>query len=311
MTIRFYLHNKATEVRHPIYMEVRWAKHAAADLGTTPVVRMGVRDSMVKKYWTSKQRVSTQDQGRCTRFNRKLGKLYKVAEDLLTTAKDARQKVTPEQMRNALLMELNLVEPAEAPTPKPTEPTIAQVAEEWKVFYKAKYTPNYLRKVDPVGMHWDAFRPGTTLQDILPDAKTCRSDLVEQWCNYLIDEAPTRNGVTGLESNTVGRYLKSLRALLKFSGLPFAWLTDEYSYDIEIDPLVFEEVIRLYKTPMPTGHLTRVRDVFVFNCFTGPPLWQPPDAGARRRGRRSWGAHLIICTDQRPAEEAEDSGSAR
>jgi hypothetical protein len=31
MTIRFYLHNKAADGKHPIYMEVRWAKHATAE----------------------------------------------------------------------------------------------------------------------------------------------------------------------------------------------------------------------------------------------------------------------------------------
>ncbi|MBX0290992.1 site-specific integrase [Hymenobacter sp. HSC-4F20] len=274
MTIRFYLHNNATEGRHPIYIEVRWAKHPAAEFGTAPVVRMGVRESVLKKYWTSKQRVSTQDQ-RATRINRKLGKLYKVAEDLLDDAERDKLKVSPEQMRTALLAELNLVE---APTPTsaaeepeaPAMPTICSVATDWKTFYKAKHTPNYLRKIDPVVTHWEAFRPGTTLEELLPDPKTKRSDLVEQWCNYLIDEAPTRTGGIGLESNTVGRYLKGLRALLKFAGHPFAWLTDEYSYEVEIEPLRFEEVMQLYQTPMPTEHLTKVRDVFVFNCFTGP-----------------------------------------
>jgi integrase len=272
MTIRFYLHNKATDGKHPIYIEVRWARHPAAEPGTTPAMRMGVRETCQKKYWTKKQRVSTQDEGRSLRINRKLGKLQKVAEKLLDDAEVARQRVTQEQMRTALLVELNLLDPApaaEAPA-MPTVPTIGEVAAEWKLFYKARYAPNYLRKVDPILAHWEAFRPGTTLEDLLPDPKTKRSNLVEQWCEYLIEDAPTRGGGTGLESNTVGRYIKSLRALLKFAGLPFAWLTDEYSYEVEIEPLHFEEVIRLYETPMPTEHLTRVRDVFVFNCFTGP-----------------------------------------
>ncbi|AHJ98970.1 site-specific integrase [Hymenobacter swuensis] len=274
MTIRFYLHNKATEGRHPIYMEVRWARHAAAEPGTSPVVRLGVRETVVKKFWTKKQRVSTQDEGRCTRINRKLGKLQKVAEQLLENAERDSQRISPEQLRTALLTELNLVEPVAAPVVQvpaaPTLPTIGQVAAEWKSFYKAKYSANYLRKVDPIVTHWEAFRPGTTLEDLLPDKKTRRSPFVEEWCEYLIEEAPRRDGGIGLESNTVGRYIQALRQLLKFSGLPFAWLTDEYTYEVEIEPLHFEEVMQLYEAPMPTEHLGHIRDIFVFACFTGP-----------------------------------------
>lgn len=272
MTIRFYLHNKATDGKHPIYIEVRWAKHAAAEPGTQPVVRMGVRESVLKKFWTKKQRVSTQDEGRCTRINRKLGKLYKVASKLLEDAEELKQRVRPEQLRTALLTELQLVEPEAAPTPapEPTAPTIAQVAAEWKSFYKAKFSANYLRKVDPIVTHWDTFRPGTTLEDLLPDPKTRRSPFVEEWCEYLVEEAPRRDGGIGLESNTVGRYVQALRQLLKFAGHPFAWLTDEYTYEVEIEPLHFEEVLQLYEAPMPTEHLGHIRDIFVFACFTGP-----------------------------------------
>ena len=93
MTIRFYLHNKAADHQHPIYIEVRWAQHAAAEPSTQPAVRMGVRETCAKKYWTKKQRVSTQDEGRCTRINRKLSALYKVAEKLLDDAAALRTKL--------------------------------------------------------------------------------------------------------------------------------------------------------------------------------------------------------------------------
>ncbi|MCA8829400.1 site-specific integrase [Hymenobacter pini] len=275
MSIRFYLHNKATAGMHPIYMEVRWARHPAAEPGTSPAVRLGVRATVLKKYWTKKQRVSTQDEGRCLTINRRLGKLEKTATKLLDDAEAAGQRVSTEQMRSALLVVLGQ---AEAPEPAaPAEPatlavpTIAQVAEEWKAFYRAKYSPNYLRKADPIVTHWETFRPGTTLQELLPDPKTRRSDLVEQWCEYLVEEAPNRStGELGLESNSIGRYVGGLRALLKFAGLPCEWLTDEYTYEVEIEPLLFEEVMALYETPLPPGHISQARDVFVFNCFTGP-----------------------------------------
>lgn len=272
MTIRFYLHNNAKEGRHPIYVEVRWARTAAAHPGTSPAVRLGVRETVLKKYWTKKQRVSTQDEGRFTRINRKLGKLQKAVEKLFEVAEEAGQRISPEQLRTFLLEQLHLAEPAEpAPEPAaPTLPTIEQVAAEWKLFYRAKYASNTLRKVDPVAMHWELFRPGTTLQDILPDPTTRRSDLVEKWCEYLVEDAPNRSGGLGLESNSVGRYVGATRQLLKFAGLPFGWLTDEYTYEVEIEPLLFEEVVTLAETELPAGHLSQARDVFVFNCFTGP-----------------------------------------
>lgn len=75
MTIRFYLHNKVTDGKHPIYIEVRWAKHATAEPDTAPIVRMGGREAVLKKFSAKKQRVSTQEEGRYTRINRKLVKL--------------------------------------------------------------------------------------------------------------------------------------------------------------------------------------------------------------------------------------------
>lgn len=274
MTIRFYLHNNAKEGRHPIYVEVRWARHATAAPGTSPAVRLGVRDWVLKKFWTKKQRVSTQDEGRFTRINRKLGLLYKAVEKLFEEAEQNGQHISAEQLRTALLEHLHLIEPAETtPAPEPPSPalpTIEQVAAEWKLFYRAKYAANTLRKVDPVAMHWELFRPGTTLQDILPDPTTRRSDLMEKWCEYLVEDAPNRSGGLGLESNSVGRYVGATRQLLKFAGLPFGWLTDEYTYEVEIEPLLFEEVVALAETQLPPGHLSQARDVFVFNCFTGP-----------------------------------------
>lgn len=293
MTIRFYLHNKATAGRHPIYMEVRWGGHPAAPADNKPGVRLGTREGCAEKHWTKKQLVSTADL-RSNKVNGVLKRLRRTAEDLLDTAQQSGVVVTEDQMRETLLATITQggrPAPTPEPSPAPTLPTIGEVAAQWKDFYKAKYSQNYLRKVDPVVGHWDTFRPGTTLVELLPDPVTRRSDLVEQWCEYLVEEAPNRYGGFGLESNTVGRYVAGLRQLLKFAGLHYAWLTDEYTYEVEIDPLTFEEVEQLYAALMPTEHLTQVRDVFVFNCFTGPRYGnlrglQPSDVTTERGGTR-------------------------
>lgn len=70
--------------------------------------------------------------------------MHKIAEGLLNNAEEQKQRVSPEQMRTALLTELQLVEPEAVPD---------------------------LRKVDPIVTHWDAFWPGATLKDLLPDPK--------------------------------------------------------------------------------------------------------------------------------------------
>ncbi|UOQ53091.1 site-specific integrase [Hymenobacter cellulosivorans] len=271
MTIRFYLHSKvyANSSKRAIYLEIRFPEHPAAFRSETLVLRKSTGKKCDPAHFTDKQRVKKDPKAHD--INSHLNKLEQWAGEVVDQAKLHKDQLTPE-----LLWERMLARDDARPTPAPVPvaavgpPTIEAVAAEWKQFYKAKHSDNYLRKVDPIVTHWETFRPGATLEDILPDPKTRRSAFVEEWCEYLIEEAPRRDGGIGLESNTVGRYVQALRQLLKFAGHPYAWLTDEYTYEVEIEPLRFEEVMQLYEAPMPTEHLAHIRDIFVFGCFTGP-----------------------------------------
>ncbi|WP_167856514.1 site-specific integrase [Hymenobacter metallicola] len=252
-------------------MEIRFPEQPGAYRSETLVLRKSTGKKCDPAHFTDKQRVKKDTKAH--EINSRLNRLEEWAGDVLEKARLQKQTLTPELFWELILAQDKDTQAGTSPAQDSAPaglPTIADVAAEWKSFYKARHSANYLRKVDPMVTHWETFRPGTTLEDILPDPKTRRSNLVEEWCEYLIEEAVRRDGGIGLESNTVGRYVQALRQLLKFAGHPFAWLTDEYTYEVEIEPLRFDEVMQLYHAPMPTEHLGHIRDIFVFGCFTGP-----------------------------------------
>jgi integrase len=151
-----------------------------------------------------------------------------------------------------------------------TNPLLRDVAAAWVKHYRAKYSDNHLRKMKPLVDHWEAFHPGVRINDLLPDPVTRESRLVQEWINYLLEDAPQRQGGFGMESNSAGGYIRWLRLLIKFAGHSGEWLKDELTYEVQIEPLEYKEVMQLYAAPMPRPWLEIVRDCFVFNCLTGP-----------------------------------------
>ena len=298
MAIRFYLHNKASATgKHPINMEVRWAGHDAAPPGTSPSLRLGTGKGCLPKHWLSTNRVSTKDLGSSGKNNR-LGELERLATKTLDTAAVLGEHVTPAQLRDVLR---TLIKPAApeapaavleetAPAPAQATDTIEAIGLHYQKFYKGQLSHNYLRKITPVITSWETFRPGTRLEELLPDPKTRRSDLVQQWVGYLLNDHVKPDGSVGVENNTVGRYIGGVRVLLEFAGLANGWLTDEYSYLPDIEPLLYEEVLALVEATDLPDYLAKVRDCFVFNCFTGPrygnlATLQPSDVRRRADGR--------------------------
>jgi integrase len=296
MAIRFYLHNKASaEGKHPINMEVRWADHDAAPPGTSPSLRLGTGKGCQAKHWLSTNRVSTKDLGSSGKNNR-LNDLERAATKALDRAAALGEHVTPAQLRDVLRAIIKPGAPDAAAVPAEPEPaagptdTIQAIGLQYQKFYKGQLSHNYLRKITPVMSSWETFRPGTRLEELLPDAKTRRSDLVQQWVGYLLNDHVKPDGSIGVENNTVGRYIGGVRVLLEFAGLANGWLKDEHSYLPDIEPLLYEEVLALVELADLPDYLARVRDCFVFNCFTGPrygnlATLQPSDVHRRSDGR--------------------------
>ncbi|QDA61954.1 site-specific integrase [Hymenobacter jejuensis] len=87
-----------------------------------------------------------------------------------------------------------------------------------------------------------------------------------------------RTARVGLQNNTISTYLRSIRTLLKYAGLAYDWIEHDFLEDVEREPLTYEEVMQLYRfQPLEvkegsTNYASRKasRDVFVFNCLTGP-----------------------------------------
>lgn len=87
-----------------------------------------------------------------------------------------------------------------------------------------------------------------------------------------------RTGRVGLQNNTISSYLKLLRRLLKFGRQPTDAIEDTFLEDVEREALSYAEVMAFYAhEPLElkegstnAGSRRAIRDVFVFNCLTGP-----------------------------------------
>ncbi|WP_045689436.1 tyrosine-type recombinase/integrase [Hymenobacter sp. AT01-02] len=287
MTIRFYLHTyQRTDGNRPIYLDVRWGRGTAAG-DTESRLRTSSGQSCHPKNWNEdKQRIKSAETG-YAKANNKLADLERNAGRLIEQAELDGTILTAED----LLAQLQLVKPTKRKpvTPKPvavpaTVRTLADVYADWKSAYRARLAAKTLS--NPQGLisrlaEWRPTQPAVP-QEFQPDAHgRCRP--LEDFCTWLVEEARLngKNGTKrerGLYNNTISSYLKQLRKLLKFERLPADWIEDSFSEEIERDPLTFEEVMQLYRhEPLEikegsTNYTPRrhVRDVFVFNCLTGP-----------------------------------------
>lgn len=269
--IRFYLHNKASaDGYHPIYLEARWGRHAASPTGTNPSLRLSTGKTAKASNWNEKRQRPKKDENLTTA---RLNELETLITDALNLAAQQHTVVTPEELKAAVLAVVRPHAPA-APV-APTEVELAdlplrELGPKWVERYRAKYSDSHLRKMKPLADHWERFRPGTTARELLPVKNSEGSALVDSWAAYMLEEAPQRNGTLGVDSNSLGDYIKRLRLLIKFAGLPYDWLKDDYSYEKEGEPLTYGEVQQLLTVEGLTPWLAKVRDTFVFACFTGP-----------------------------------------
>lgn len=277
MKIRFYLHNKPSRTGdHPINMEVRWARHPAALAGDAAAVRLSTGLTCQAAHWNLEKERPTKGPG-AGFATKRLNGLAELATDTLDQAVVMNVKVPAAKLKQALsdYVKYNgdlapALLPEELLPPAPTSPTIAEVVAHWQAQMRGQRSASYLRHMSPLVDTWQVLRPDTRIEELVP--VNGRSELVEQWITYLLEDVPRRNcaGEFGLDNNTVGSYIKKLRTLLQFAGVPYAWLKDELTYEIDIEPLEYHEVMQLAEATMPRLQLERARDCFVFNCFTGP-----------------------------------------
>lgn len=149
---------------------------------------------------------------------------------------------------------------------------------EWQQAYRGRRAAKTLNGPQGLVDQLGRFRPGIRPEELQPDASgRCR--LFEQFCTYCLEQARNRKGEIGLLNNTLGSYAKRLSKLLKFGRYDTEWLEDDFSEEVEREPLTYAEVEQLYAHPVfepregtGTRALPRagIRDVFVFMCRTGP-----------------------------------------
>jgi integrase len=279
MPVRFYLHTKTyADGRRPIYADIRWGKGSAATAQGEARLRTGTGQSCLPKHFTDSGRLASGAKGYLA-ANRALAQLETDAETHIGRAELEGTELTPEQLLT-LLKPKRKIKGAPALPDEPAAPavrTMAVVFADWQQARRARLSPKTLSNPTGLLQRLEEFRPGLRPEDFTPDAAgRCR--LLDDFCTYLVEDAPLRTGRTGLFNNTVSSYLKALRKLLRHAGQDVSWLVDEYAEETEGEPLTYEEVLRLYQTPvleLKSDHhaikpRVHVRDVFVFNCLTGP-----------------------------------------
>lgn len=281
MSVRFYLHTKTySDGRRPIYADIRWGKGDASSRVGESRLRTGTGQSCLPDHFTEEGTVSSRAPG-YAKTRRELTAFAAKVDKQLELAEATETPLTPD----ALLAQLKpkraakLAEAAAEATPAaPTVRTMATVLTDWQQARRARLGKKSL--TNPLGLiqRLDQFRPGDPIrpEEFVAD-RSGRCRLLDDFCTFLVEEAPMRGGRKGMLNNTVSNYLKALRKLLRYAGQNADWLEDEYLEETEGEPMTYEEVLQLYQHPVferETTHVTvprvHVRDAFVFNCLTGP-----------------------------------------
>jgi site-specific recombinase XerD len=97
----------------------------------------------------------------------------------------------------------------------------------------------------------------------------------DRFVHYLYNEFKKPDGTTGLADNTVGTTIKNLKVLLNHlikRGYPISNIVGELKAPKITNPVIFLtecELEQLKSFEFESERLTKVRDVFVFNCYTG------------------------------------------
>jgi integrase len=284
MPIRFYLHTTTyADGRRPIYADIRWGRTEANQGEQLARLRTGTGQSCQPKNLNDKGRVSSAEKGYLA-INRALIKLEADAEQHIGRAEMDSVHLTPEALLALLKPKAaarkqakEAAAPAVAEVPPVAAPTMLSLYADWQQAYAGRRAAKTLAGPQGLIDQLERWRPGTRPEELQPDASG-RCKLFEQFCQYCLTEAKNRKGETGLLNNTLSSYVKRLSKLLKFGRYATEWLEDDFSEEVEREPLTFAEVEQLYQHPVfepreGTGrHTLRagIRDVFVFICRTGP-----------------------------------------
>ena len=270
-TIRFYLHSKVlADGARPVFVDVRWADSVCASPDETPRLRTGMGLSCHPEQWHPDKNRFKAGARDYAKHNRALTACQAALDKHLADAELHARAVRTEDLK-ALVKPRAAVEPAAA---APRSPTLTQVCQQWQQHYRAKHSANYLRRPTSVVQHLETFRPDVRAADFVRDPTTHRCELFDSFVTYLLEDAPRWTGRKqvgfGLSNNSVSRHISILRTLLKFAGIAADWMEDDLRHEVELEPLEYEEVMRIATTALEDPRLRRVRDTFVFACFTGP-----------------------------------------
>lgn len=289
MPLRFYLHTKTySDGRRPIYLDARWGRGAASDGQSEARLRTSTGQSCQPANWNAdRQRIKSAEPG-YAKANNELLKLEAAAGQHIDRAELDAVALTPEQLtallKPAATARKEVVKAAAVPGKGPSAAgavpgrvTMASLYAQWQHAYRGRRAAKTLSGPQGLIDQLERFRPGLTPLDFVPDASG-RCELLQDFCVYCMEQAKGRTGDVGLFNNTISSYLKRLRKLLKFGRYEHEWIEDEYSEEVDREPLTFAEVLQLAQHPVAewreggNKHSSRagIRDVFVFICLTGP-----------------------------------------
>jgi site-specific recombinase XerD len=284
MPVRFYLHTKTyADGRRPIYADIRWGKGNAASAQGEARLRTGTGQSCLPGQLNDKGRVTSAGKN-YLKVNRELIQFEADAEKQIALAETHETALTSEALLALLKPTATAKKVAKAVLPVAAEavpsavPTMLSLYADWQQAYAGRRAKKTLDGPQGLIDQLERWRPGTRPDELQPDAGG-RCKLFEQFCQYCLTEAKNRKGETGLLNNTLSSYVKRLSKLLKFGRYETEWLEDDFSEEVEREPLTFAEVEQLYAHPVfepREGTGTRassrvgIRDVFVFICRTGP-----------------------------------------
>jgi integrase len=278
MPVRFYLHTKTyVDGRRPIYLDARWGRTTAGQHKTEARLRVGTGQSCLPGNWNEeKGRIKSAERG-YAKANNELAKLELTAGQHIERAQLNEIELSSEELKEMLKTKRRTTKPAATAGSTSTH-TMVSLYAEWQQARRARLSQKSLSAPQGLINRLEEFLPGITPEDFTEDADG-RCATLEGFCSFLVEEAVMpRTGRVGMQNNTISSYLKLLRKLLKFARLPTDWIEDTFLEDVEREALSYSEVMQFYRhEPLElkegstnAGSRRQIRDVFVFNCLTGP-----------------------------------------
>jgi site-specific recombinase XerD len=257
MELSFYIRNDKLSKKGlvPIYLAVYFGQ-------SRPIRKSTGKSCKPANFDEEKQKVTNKETNAII-INNKLGNIRQAVDNYFTDCAKRDVKPTEAGIYEALQQVLpDITIPDKIAENKEYEPqTLEELAKLYMEKQKGFVSDNYLRKYNTLVFHLEKYSPNTPLLEI-------SIDWLLEFKRYFLDECD-------IEMNTIRDYFKGIRGLYMFS-ISFGYKMNKDILNIKIKETetefvyLSEDEVKQLESYQPTkDYLIRVKDMFLFQCYTG------------------------------------------